>query len=128
MKVPYRSRTAIIGGLVLGAVLLGMPPRASAGPDGLFNGTYVIAPFGDVVHVTSRCPHCDAVGTGRVSVTMTWNGAGWQRTWNMDGCGLVTAIATPTAVTDGVVQQAQVVGAGTCPAANTTATWSRVGD
>ena len=117
-----------MGGVLLGAVSAVMPPAASGAPDGLFNGTYSVAPYGEIIHVSSNCPHCDAVGTGRATVTMTWNGVGWQRAWNMDGCGPVTAIATPTAVADGVVQELQVAGTGTCPAANTTAVWSRIGD
>ena len=117
-----------LGAALLGTIAGAVSPAASAASDGLFSGTYGIAPYGDVVHVTSDCPHCDATGTGRVTVTLTWNGAGWQRVWDMDGCGPVTAIATPTLVNNGVVQELQVVGTGTCPAANTTATWSRIGD
>src|ERR1700742_2940924 len=85
--------------LASGVLLLVTPATiASAMADGLFSGTYAIAPFGDVVHVTSNCPRCDAVGTGRATVTMTWNGAGWVRAWDMAGCGPVTTIATPTLV------------------------------
>lgn len=115
-------------GVLLGAVAAVMSPAASASSDGLFSGTYSIAPYGSIVHVSSGCAQCDAVGTGRETVTMTWNGAGWQRAWVMDGCGPGTSVATPTLVTNGVVQELQVVGTGACPAANTTAVWSRIGD
>lgn len=125
----FRTLVAVVlGAVLLGAIAGQMPPFAYAAPDGLFSGTYSIAPYGDIVHVSSNCAHCDAVGTGRVTVAFTWNGAGWQRAWNMEGCGPVTALATPTLVTNGLVQELQIVGTGACPAANTTAVWSRVGD
>lgn len=117
----------LAGFALLGAATV-MSPAASATADGLFSGTYTVAPYGSIVHVSSSCAHCDAIGTGRETVTMTWNGVGWQRAWVMDGCGPVTSILTPTLATNGVVQELQVVGTGACPAANTTAVWSRIGD
>lgn len=64
------------------------PGTAGAANEGLFSGTYQIAPFGDIVHVSSDCPRCGAVGTGAgATVVMTWTGAGWTRTQNLEGCG-----------------------------------------
>lgn len=101
---------------------------ALAQNDGLFDGTYVVAPWGDTVHVTSACPRCDAVGVGpSASAVMHWTGAGWERTHEIAGCGTATGTGTPTVVADGYVQELTLVSVGTCPAANTTAVWTRVG-
>lgn len=124
-----RTSLGVIGSVgvsVAGAV--GATGVAHAQNSGLFSGTYVIAPFGDTVHVTSECPECDAVGTGAAAtVVMHWNGAGWMRTQEMPGCGTVTGTGTPTVVADGYVQELTLVSVGTCPAANLTAVWTRVG-
>src|ERR1700753_493832 len=98
---------SLAGCALLGAAAVMTPPAASAAADGLFSGTYSVAPYGSIVHVSSNCAHCDAIGTGRETVTMTWNGAGWQRAWVMDGCGPVTTMLTPTLATNGVVQELQ---------------------
>ncbi len=120
---------ALVGALGAAALLAATAPGlAGAANDGLFSGTYAIAPYGDIVHVSSKCPQCDAVGAGvSATVVMTWTGAGWTRTQNIEGCGVATGTGTPTVVADGYVQELTLVSVGTCPAANTTAVWSRVG-
>ncbi|BBZ64866.1 hypothetical protein MINS_02950 [Mycolicibacterium insubricum] len=120
--------TATVSVGVVGLVAAALVTAGTAGAeDGVFSGTYVVAPWGDTIHVTSKCAHCNAVATGRVTQTLTWNGAGWTNAFTIEGCGPVTTTGTATAVADGYVQELQVVGVGACPAANTTATWSRVG-
>jgi len=123
------KRHAVIG--AVGAAVLGIataPGVANAVNDGLFSGTYTVAPFGDVVHVSSPCPQCNAVGTGAGgTVPLTWTGAGWTHTQNLPGCGTATGTGTPTVVADGYVQVLTLVSVGTCPAANLTATWTRIG-
>ncbi len=100
------KRHALVGALGAAVVLAATAPGiAGAANDGLFSGTYSIAPYGDIVNVSSKCPECDAVGTG-VSATGT---------------------GTPTVVANGYVQELTLVSVGTCPAANTTAVWSRIG-
>jgi hypothetical protein len=123
------KRHALVGALGAAALLAATAPGiAGAANGGLFSGTYSIAPYGDIVHVSSKCPECDAVGTGvSATVVMTWTGAGWTRTHTLEGCGTATGTATPTVVADGYVQELTLVSVGTCPAANTTAVWSRVG-
>lgn len=113
---------------VLATAAVASPGVANAANDGLFSGTYVIAPFGDTVHVTSECPECDAVGTGPSrTVVMNWNGVGWQHTHELAGCGVATGTGTPTVVADGYVQELTLVSVSSCPAANLTAVWTRVG-
>jgi hypothetical protein len=125
----YQAISGVTGvAAVLAAMAVASPGVASAANTGLFSGTYVIAPFGDTVHVTSECPECDAVGTGpSATVVMNWNGVGWQRTQEIAGCGTATGVGTPTVVVDGYVQELTLVSVGTCPAANLTAVWTRVG-
>src|SRR5689334_2487467 len=106
----------------VGAAVFGIAtaPAANAVNDGLFSGTYAIAPYGDIVHVSSACPKCDAVGTGAAATAVfTWTGVGWTRAQNIEGCGPVTGTVTPTAVVDGYVQELTLVSVGACPAANT---------
>jgi hypothetical protein len=127
MNLQAISRLAGVAAIFAAAAVVS-PGAAYAANDGLFSGTYVIAPFGDTVHVTSECPECDAVGTGpSATVVMNWNGVGWQRTQEIAGCGTATGTGTPTVVADGYVQELTLVSVGTCPAANLTAVWTRVG-
>ena len=115
-----------VGAAVLGLTTLS--PTANAVNDGLFSGTYTVAPYGDIVHVSSACAQCDAVGTGAGgTVPLTWTGAGWTHTQTLAGCGTATGTGTPTVVVDGYVQELTLVSVGTCPAANLTAVWTRIG-
>ena len=110
------------------ALLATTAPVANAVNEGRFDGTYSVAPFGDIVHVSSACAGCDAVGTGPGgTVPLTWTGAGWTHTHTLAGCGTATGTGTPTAVVDGYVQVLTLVSVGTCPAANLTAVWTRIG-
>ena len=123
------KRHALVGALGAAALLASVAPGiAGAANDGLFSGTYAIAPYGDIVHVSSKCPECDAVGIGAAATAvMTWTGAGWTRVQTIEGCGTVTGTGTPSVVADGYVQELTLVSVGTCPAVNTTAVWTRVG-
>lgn len=110
------------------ALLATTPPVANAVNEGRFDGTYSVAPFGDIVHVSSPCAQCNAVGTGPGgTVPLTWTGAGWTHTQTLPGCGTAIGTGTPTVVADGYVQVLTLVSVGTCPAANLTAVWTRIG-
>jgi hypothetical protein len=123
------KRHALVGAVGAAALLAASAPGiAGAANDGLFSGTYSIAPYGDIVHVSSKCPQCDAVGTGAAATAVfTWTGVGWTRTQVLEGCGTATGTGTPTVVADGYVQELTLVSVGSCPAANLTAVWTRVG-
>jgi hypothetical protein len=84
MKISHRMAVA---GLLAGAVPLTLAATAAAAPDGpLLSGTYSAvgqyraATAGAIVHISSKCPGCDAVATaGGNPVNLTWTGAGWHR-------------------------------------------------
>jgi hypothetical protein len=104
------SHGMAVAGLLAGAVPLTLAATAAAAPDGpLLSGTYSAvgqyraATAGAIVHISSKCPGCDAVATaGGNTVNLTWTGAGWTSTAG-GGCGPTETVITPSNPT-GVVQ------------------------
>lgn len=99
--------TGFFGGAVLGA---GAVP-ATADPGGpLLSGTYsataqyraATAPA--ILHISSKCPGCDAVATGDngESVVLKWTGRTWTSAAG-GGCGPTETVITPSNPT-GIVQ------------------------
>lgn len=99
--------TGMLTGLAVGA---GAVP-AAADPDGpLFSGTYsavgqyraAAAPA--ILHISSKCPGCDAVAVGDTgnSVALKWAGGTWVSTAT-GGCGPTQTVITPSNST-GLVQ------------------------
>lgn len=120
------TRRLTIGiGALLTATTAAVPAIAAAGGP-LFSGTYAVAPYGSVVHVSSQCGGCNAVGVDKAAANFTWTGAGWESTYDA-GCGMGTTVLTPTAVVNGVVQELTASGASPCTGP-VVANWSRVGD
>jgi hypothetical protein len=98
---------------------------APAGP--LFRGRYMytIAGRSETMTVRSDCPTCDATVTAMgITRNYHWTGTGWTGTTKGD-CG--TGTITPTAVVDGIVQEASIQASG-CGIASTAGTMTRVGD
>lgn len=95
-------------------------------PAGLFSGTYTVAPYGSVVHVSSACPGCVATAAGKATVTMTWTGVGYGRSWSDQSCGTLSTLLTPTVVAGGFIQVLTVSGMGSC-IGPVTGTWTRTG-
>ena len=125
MTITRRLAGGVVGATLLSAMAGTVSPVAAHADGPLFNGTYSVAPYGDLVHVSSDCGGCDATGVGQVAVHLTWNGAGWTRAY-VDQCGPVTGTLLPTVVTDGAVQEGTLASTGGCAGA-VTAVWSRVG-
>ena len=104
------SHGLVVGGVIAGALPLALAAPAAAVPDGpLLSGTYSAvgqyraATAGAIVHISSKCPGCDAVATAEGnSVALTWTGAGWTSTGG-GGCGPTETVITPSNPT-GVVQ------------------------
>jgi len=104
----------------------GIPRPKQGAQQGLFSGTYVVAPYGSVIHVSSDCPGCDAVAVSKATVTMTWNGVGYTRSWVDTTCGPQSTLLTPVAVAGGYIQSLAIAGGGAC-IGPVTGTWTRTG-
>ena len=103
MKISQILFVGIAGGAL--AFVGAAPAIADDGP--LLSGTYTAvgqyraATAGAVLHISSKCPGCDAVATGDNgnSVILKWTGAGWTSTSTNGGCGpteTVIASSDPT--------------------------------
>jgi hypothetical protein len=94
-----------------GALALGAAAPAAADDGPLLSGTYTAvgqyraATAGAVLHISSKCPGCDAVATADNgnSVVLKWTGAGWTSTATNGGCGPTETVITPSNPT-GLVQ------------------------
>jgi hypothetical protein len=108
MKISYGL---VVAGVVCGVIPFAGAPPAAAAPDGpLLSGTYSAvgqyraATANAVLHISSKCPGCDAVATAEGNtVVLTWTGAGWMSTTAAGGCGPTQSIITPSNPT-GIVQ------------------------
>jgi hypothetical protein len=104
------SHGLAVAGVLAGALPFALAVPAAAAPDGpLLSGTYsAVAQYraataGAILHISSKCPGCDAVATAEGnSVTLTWTGAGWISTAG-GGCGPTETVITPSNPT-GLVQ------------------------
>jgi hypothetical protein len=98
------------------------PTGASEGP--LFRGTYRYQNTyqSGTAKVVTDCPACNATVTGETTAVYHWNGTGWTFA---EGCR--TETVTPTAVVNGIMQEASTQASG-CGAASNTGTLTRVGD
>lgn len=85
------------------------PAAADDGPilSGTYSavGQYRAATAPGILHISSKCPGCDAVATADNgnSVVLKWTGAGWTSTTAAGGCGPTETVVTPSNPT-GVVQ------------------------
>jgi hypothetical protein len=121
-----RPATGLVGGALLGMVAGLISPATASAEAPLFSGSYSVAPYGDVVRVSSDCGGCDATMSGAVgSNVVKWTGAGWQGA-STDQCGPLTGTFVPAVVVDGVVQEMSYTATGGCVGTLSTV-WTRVG-
>jgi hypothetical protein len=105
------SHGLAVAGVVGGVIPFVAAAPAAAAPDGpLLSGTYSAvgqyraATATAVLHISSKCPGCDAVATAEGNtVALKWTGAGWMSTTASGGCGPTETIITPSNPT-GLVQ------------------------
>jgi hypothetical protein len=105
------SHGLVIAGAVGAVIPFAAAVPAGAAPDGpLLSGTYSAvgqyraATAGAVLHISSKCPGCDAVATAEGNtVVLKWTGAGWMSTTTTGGCGPTETVITPSNPT-GIVQ------------------------